>query len=355
MEIPIYNKFFRSHTIFLLFFQIFLVILAYFILITPLSITAQQQVLIDPEEIKITISEKELNKVRDTRIYLSPIQSNISNVKVLSTDLKSDQENWIESSKIKVNPNKVNLLSGQVSNLTLNFDGLDSKPGIYSGNLFLTSPALTTIRIPLTVTIHSDAWIALFLVGLGVITNFLLKFFQLKVKEKEKANQLLDVAIMEHNQVTQLKSIRPLAGAPAQLQYNVSSSKMADDKINEAINNFNYGYFHESIVTAKESLRFLAAVVLPEQPPLQAIRRNVSLIHKVFWFLTPPVRADYAAYAGLTLALLISVLLVWQQYFSKLSVFGVFPIDYIAAFLFGFGSQAILISEILDFAKIIKD
>jgi hypothetical protein len=105
MEISIHNIFLPSHTIFLMFFQIFLIILAYFTVLTPLSTTAQEQLLINPEEIKITISEKELDKVRDTTIYLSPIQINISNVKVLSTDLKSDQENWIENSKIKIKPN----------------------------------------------------------------------------------------------------------------------------------------------------------------------------------------------------------------------------------------------------------
>jgi hypothetical protein len=311
---------FRSHSIFFIFIEFFLIILVYLLLLTPLNSTAQQQVLVDPEEIKITVSDNELDKIRDTRIYLSPIQINISNVKVLSTDLKSDQENWIESSKIKINPKTIDLVSGHVANLTLNFEDLDSKPGAYSGNLFLTSPALTTIKIPLTVTIHSDARIALFLVGLGVITNFLLKFFQLKVKEKQKGTQSLDAAIMKHNEVAQLnKQVPPQ-------------------------------------VTAKESIDLLGSVMSdPQQPVEKRIIQPGSVKPKPVWFLTRPVRGDYAAYAGLTLGLLISVLLVWQEYFSKLSVFGIFPIDYISAFLFGFGSQAILISETLDFAKIIKD
>lgn len=323
-------------------------------LLTPLNSTAQQQVLVDPEEIKITVSDNELDKIRDTRIYLSPIQINISNVKVLSTDLKSDQENWIESSKIKINPKTIDLVSGHVANLTLNFEDLDSKPGAYSGNLFLTSPALTTIKIPLTVTIHSDARIALFLVGLGVITNFLLKFFQLKVKEKQKGTQSLDAAIMKHNEVAQLnKQVPPQVTV---LDYPVSLAKTANDKIQKAIQEFEGGYFHESSKTAKESIDLLGSVMSdPQQPVEKRIIQPGSVKPKPVWFLTRPVRGDYAAYAGLTLGLLISVLLVWQEYFSKLSVFGIFPIDYISAFLFGFGSQAILISETLDFAKIIKD
>ena len=137
--------------------------------------------MVNPEEIKITISENELNKIRDTTIYLSS-QNNQNDVKILSTDLKSDQENWIEKSKIKINPKTINLSSGQIANLSLNFEDLDSKPGTYSGYIFLTSPTLETIKIPLTVTIHSDAMLALFLVGLGVITNFLFKFLQTKSK-----------------------------------------------------------------------------------------------------------------------------------------------------------------------------
>jgi hypothetical protein len=334
----------------MVFFQIFLIILAYFIVLTPLSTTAQQQVLIDPEEIKITISEKDLNKVRNTTIYLSPIQNNISNVKVLSTDLKSDQENWIENSKINVIPNTINLLNSHVSNLTLKFEGLDSKPGIYSGNLLLTSPALTTIKIPLTVTIHSDAWIALFLVGLGVIANFVLKFFQLKVKDKEENKQVLETAITKHNEVVQLKSTPPLGSSF--VLYPNSLTEIAEDKIKDAIRQYNSGNFHESIKDARDSDATLGKVMLQlQQPGPKSSITPGSLKPRLFWFITSPQRGDYAAYAGLTLGLLISVLLVWQEYFSKLSIFGIFPIDYISAFLFGFGSQAILLSEILDFAK----
>jgi hypothetical protein len=310
------------------------------------SVKAQEQVKIEEEKIEITQAQDRLDEIGQTTIIVTAQRENFNDVKALSTDLRSGQGDWIEKSKVKVSPQQFDLVRGQPLELLVTFEGLNEGPNVYSGNLLLASPNLITVKIPITISIHANPLIALSIVGLGVIVSFVFKFLLLKVKDKDEAATLLGINKRVHDEIRSRSTPRLTDG-----NYNNSLTDKAEGTLLAAIKDFNDGYFHESIRKGKESLELITRIsVDTSQPNLQQILPNPQLKKERLLF-TRPIRGDYAAFAGVTLGLLISVLLVWQLYFPQLSTFGVFPIDYIAAFLFGFGSQAILINELLDFAR----
>ena len=297
---------------------------------------AQEQLHVEGGEVKITQAQDSLDKIGQTTIYIIAQLENLTNVKALTTDLKGGQKDWIESSKVKVNPQQFNLIRGQPLELAVTFKGVNEGPGIYSGNLLLTSPNLLTVKIPITLTIHANPLIALSLVGMGVIVSFVFKFLLMKVKDREQSKTILEIGICKHNEIMQLKNrLQPylntlLPAGSTILPYPASFSEMSENKLEEAIRDYNSGRFHESTRKARDSISALSTVSLDAaQPPLT--KTNLTrLSPKRLWLITPPIREDYAAYAGVTLALLLSVLLVWQTYYPQLSAFGLFPIDYIA-------------------------
>ncbi len=341
------------------YFGSFFLLLLLFLLIP--SAQAQEQVKVEDDKIEITQAQDKLGEIDPTTIIITALRENLNGVEARSTDLKNGQNDWIEKSKVKISPQQLDLIRGQPSELNITFQGLDEGPGTYSGNLLLTSPNLITVKVPITITIHANPLIALLLVGAGVIISFVFKFLLLKVNDKEENEKILDNAIKRRldimqfkDQLIQLKnelnSLRHL-GPINPHSYRGSSTEMLDIALNNAVSDYNNGYFRESIKEVQDSINLFTNVQDPLEPPTNMNIQHRSLRKRGRWLFTQPRRGDYAAYAGVTLALLISVLLVWQIYYPQLFTFGVFPIDYIAAFLFGFGSQAILINEILDFAR----
>jgi hypothetical protein len=150
------------------------------------------------------------------------------------------------------------------------------------------------------------------------------------MKDKEENKTILEIGINRQMETAQLKSqLDPcLKGLLPQglrpLSYPGSYSEMSEGLLEDAIKDYNRGRFRESIKKAQSSISLFKSVLDPSQPSLQNPNLTPNRLSlKRQWLFTRPVRGDYAVYAGITLALLLSVLLVWQTYYPQLSSFGI--------------------------------
>jgi hypothetical protein len=334
---------------------------------SPQGITSAspQGIIIEPSEMKISVSEDKTNNIKDRTIYVIRSGSNVSvsDFNVLSSDLIQDgQQDWIPSSKITIQPPTFNLASKQAENLTLKIESKDSEPGIYSGKLFFIGQDLTT-TIPLTLTIHSNAFLGLTLLALGVFVNFIVKFMRLKLDEKQASEEAIKSAMDKQQEIVSEKmKMKKELDAPKLAafydnteSYKNSRSYRAYEELEEAKKELRRGHFRESKKLAEDAIN-LSRFVSSDPNELGPKESGNPPEGKRLWFLSSPKRGDYAVFGSLTLILAVTVIQVWQANFQMLSTFGVRPVDYITAFTIGFGAQGLL-SEGIDFAKrtIIKE
>jgi hypothetical protein len=74
----------------------------------------------------------------------------------------------------------VSTTDGGYSVLKIVIDAQGAESGVYGGKLYIINPRDSPFVIPITLTIRDPIWFGLFLVGLGVALNFLVKVFSPK-------------------------------------------------------------------------------------------------------------------------------------------------------------------------------
>ena len=197
----------------------------------------------------------------------------------------------------------------------------------------------------MTLTVHDPHSTAMVLVALGVFTNFSLKLIRLKLNEKRLSQTTIDEA----------KKSQLHARLSNHFNDKYRNGNNALDDAEQEFKKFNYEKARERALEAqdlyKQALLISPSGQFQGEDSDSSIGRSsdlstISKIKRIFI----PGGTDYAVYAGLSIVLGISVLQVWQLFFPKVEAFGTSGIDYVATFLFGFASEALL-SEAVDFAK----
>jgi hypothetical protein len=208
------------------------------------------------------------------------------------------------------------------------------------------------------------------LVAAGAIANFVLKLIRWKVDDKQTTLQNIESTEDTARQVYN-------AGKSDNKKYaegvNLLESAKEDFHIGKYHMAFRKAFWAKDLFTAAMSSTPAAIPSPPESNEgllrqgqssedksdtlktnafIRSIRQvaNPSVIREIFSALADFKRSEYLIYGGLTLVLILSILQVWQLFYPKVAAFGASGIDYVAAFLFGYASEALL-SEALELAK----
>lgn len=100
----------------------------------------------------------------------------------------------------------------------------------------------------------------------------------------------------------------------------------------------------QKYLAANHQLSKAVAAAVAKGTPAAAARTLAasSIPHGWSFALKETVSNKSWAYLGITALVVVAIFTAWQGYYSNLAAFGRSPLDLIAAFLFGFGSLAIL-------------
>lgn len=308
---------------------------------------------IDPSSLDNLVAEENKEKVERT-IHIINTSPNVSEIKIIPTDLlEQGNEKSILASSVTLGPNTTVPIPGgtmQTSTVTIRPDRLE--PGVYSGKLLVfTGLSNNPITVPIKLSVHSAAYLAMILIAVGVITNFLLKLAKWKTDERQSTQEAISAA---QDLRFQLQDLGKAKGN------NYAKGMDLLDKSNQS---FKDGKYVEAKKYAERAKALFNIVLTTIEEDISRVKSADNYVEnrKMFDFQVSPLvtissilhdflRTNFIVYAGVTVVLAVALIQLWKTFFPELSTFGASGIDYVAAFLVGYAGESLLVDAV-DFAK----
>jgi hypothetical protein len=122
-----------------------------------------------------------------TKMLMITAADNVTGLSIFATDLQESRgARSIDSEAIGVPQEAFNISNGTVRQIPIRFDYSRISSGIYSGEIWLTSPTGGTVKVPVASTIKDDPTLPAIVLVAGVVIAFLLFTYGSQLKRRDE-------------------------------------------------------------------------------------------------------------------------------------------------------------------------
>jgi len=298
-------------------------------------------------------------------INVHTLEPNVTVVDVFADTFFEEKDRWP--------PISSKLLEFSIANMELNgltrsevevvFDlPTNMRPSSYKSNIHLTSSKGSILSVPVSLSVSESEWVIGFWILIGVLLNLLLFMIKDIIDERNRLRETLDNTETKitsaYNAICRAireRRIEDLGPASKYILAHIEFTNMVMEwnkavKENALAGSFTYigkkadriveianssGNVAKNVETA--ALEFLNPPTVYNERKSPEDRLKYNQVRDYIW------RSRTLQYLALLLTFAIIVLNSWQTYLKEATIFGASGFaDYIAALLFGFGSQTVL-------------
>ena len=294
---------------------------------------AAEETDIYPSQLNLDFTIDQISKPIEITEFLTTDEKLNSDFIIYGVDLYETKNRQlpIAASKLTITPSTFNSNEPNPKTILLSFNLTDVRPGEYEGKIIIYNIDLPQIEIPVSLTVSENSHWAFIPVILGVAASFILKLSKQTTILRNSVEIAFDETWKIFDKVKYAKK-QNAAVVDGVAYWREAKSLKDNGKYDDAKRYLERAKeaFQNSLSMENDPSKIPAQMVDSGKVGIDSLLKNQSRTRSVWTFI------------GLSVVLGVSVMMVWQDFFPKLSAFGASGIDYGVAFLFGFAGQALL-------------
>ena len=294
---------------------------------------AAEETDIYPSKLNLDFTIDQISKPIEITEFLTTDEKLNSDFIIYGVDLYETKNRQlpIAASKLTITPSTFNSNEPNPKTILLSFNLTDVRPGEYEGKIIIYNIDLPQIEIPVSLTVSENSHWAFIPVILGVAASFILKLSKQTTILRNSVEIAFDETWKIFDKVKYAKK-QNAAVVDGVAYWREAKSLKDNGKYDDAKRYLERAKeaFQNSLSMENDPSKIPAQMVDSGKVGIDSLLKNQSRTRSVWTFI------------GLSVVLGVSVMMVWQDFFPKLSAFGASGIDYGVAFLFGFAGQALL-------------
>jgi len=326
---------------------------------------------VSPSKLTIKLSKSlwgtPFSLVPSVTLNVHSLERNVSVVDIFADTFFEEQARWppISSKILDFTASNIQLNDFQRTEILVSFNiPSNIHPGTYTSKIYITSSRGSTVEVPISLKISESEVVSGFFISMGVMLNLVLFMIKDIVDERNRLREIVD-ATEEH--IT--RAYQSICKAIREQRFEdlgpASNYILGQLEFNNLINDWNKAIERNSLAKTFIFIGKKADRIENLVNDAKPLDPNVAVDTVPLDFLEPPSayqtkkdpedrfkynpikdvlwRSENLQYVALILTFAIIVVNSWQTYLGEAIAFGASGLaDYLAALLFGFGSQTVL-------------
>jgi len=326
---------------------------------------------VSPSKLTIKLSKSlwgtPFSLVPSVTLNVHSLERNVSVVDIFADTFFEEQARWppISSKILDFTVSNIQLSDFQRTEILVSFNiPSNIHPGTYTSKIYITSSRGSTVEVPISLKISESEVVSGFFISMGVMLNLVLFMIKDIVDERNRLREIVD-ATEEH--IT--RAYQSICKAIREQRFEdlgpASNYILGQLEFNNLINDWNKAIESNSLAKTFIFIGKKADRIENLVNDAKPLDPNVAVDTVPLDFLEPPSayqtkkdpedrfkynpikdvlwRSENLQYVALILTFAIIVVNSWQTYLGEAIAFGASGLaDYLAALLFGFGSQTVL-------------